>query len=255
MSCGTRTNCVDEFGCPAGVCADFVIKRYDTKPAFEIIVKDCNDPIDLTDTVVEVSLWAKAKLKTALTVDDTYFSLADGIGFQQAAVGDIVVMETVRDPEHMLVLAFDETNKLIEVQRGYNGTPVRSYKKGSKLRIMRFLNSVGETQMTLQDVVNVDGTTTADVLTESKLIYEWEADNTCLPGCYYLEMKLLKMTETESASFSGPLYAVSIDPSFVSYASTDMGCALGSGVEWVRRFPSNGEGFLVQIVDAPPTGN
>jgi hypothetical protein len=26
---------------------------------------------------------------------------------------------------------------------------------------------------------------------------------------------------------------------------------MGTGVEWVRRFPSDGEGFLIKIVDSP----
>lgn len=32
---------------------------------------------------------------------------------------------------------------------------------------------------------------------------------------------------------------------------SEMGCLLGEGVEWVRRFPIEGEGFLIRITDSP----
>ncbi len=125
-SCETQgsSGCVDKFGCPPDMCPDFVIKRHDTKPPFRVSVEDCDGALDLTDDtlVLEINMWARGKLKAAITNTDTFFALADNIGFCQAMVGDIIVMERVRSPEHMLVTGFDENNKLIRVQRGYNGT-------------------------------------------------------------------------------------------------------------------------------------
>jgi len=251
-SCGSSAACVDVLGCPSGVCPDFRIKRHDTHPAFEIIVKDCNDPIDLTDTVVEVSMWATGRFKSAVAADDTYFALADGIGFSQALVGDIIIVsEIIRGTEQMLVTGFDETNKFIRVQRGYNGTTAIAYKKGARIKIFRALNAVGSTEMVLRDILQVDGTTDEDVLTESKLIYEWAAPDTCLPGCYYFEFKLLKMTSVGASASILNLTTTSIVPSFTSPSSSDLGCELGDGVEWVRRFPVEKQGFLIQIVDSP----
>jgi len=253
---GSSSNCVDAFGCPQGVSPDFVIKRHDTKPPLEIIVKDCGNPIDLTDTVVEVSMWAKGKLKCSIAEADTYFALADNIGFNQARTGDIIVIDRVRSPEQMLITGFDEANYLIQVQRGYNGTPVSSYKKGQSLKIFRFLNSVGETEMTYQDIEQTDGTVDEDVLTESKLVYEWSPNDTCLPGCYCLEFRLLKMVAMGTAGTAGSwegfaLLAPSVVPSFSSYTSANLGCELGSGVEWERRFPVEGECFLIKINNSP----
>lgn len=254
MACGTNTTCTDKFGCPSGVCPDFIIKRHNTKPPLEAIIKDCGESIDLTDTVVEASMWLRAKFKNAVPADQNYFALADDIGFEQANVGDIVVVERVRAPEQMLITAFDETNRFIEVQRGYNGTIADAYKKGTKIRIFRFLNAVGETQMTLQDVQQEDGTVEQDVLTESKLIYEWAAADTCLPGCYYLEFKLLKMLGT-ATPFAPLSLTPSVIPSFISYSPSQIACDLGSGVEWARRYPEDREGFLIQIVDSPTAEN
>ena len=31
----------------------------------------------------------------------------------------------------------------------------------------------------------------------------------------------------------------------------DFGCGLGDGMEWVRRFPVDQEGFLINVVDSP----
>lgn len=245
-SCGSNS-CPDSLGCPADVCPDFVIRRHDTKPSLKLRVEDCDGPLDLTDLVVESSMWAKGKLKAAITADDTYFSLADNIGFEQAMVGDIIVMNRVRLPEHMLVVAFDETNSLIQVQRGYHGTTASAWKKGASLRIMRYMATTDATEMILQDIPQVDGTTATDQVTDSFLVHEWSAEETCLPGCYYLEFKLLKMTEESS------LGAAAVDPSFTdpSLIAADFGCSIGAGVEWVRRFPVEGEGLLIQIIDSP----
>ena len=249
-SCSTQNNnCLDKGGCPSNICPDSIIKRHDTKPPFKVNVQDCDGPLDLTDLVLEASMWAKAKLKSAITADDEYFSLADNIGFEQVMVGDIIVMERARLPEQMLVTAFDEANKLIKVNRGYHGTPVSAWAKGSKLRIMKFLGSSAETEMLYQDILQIDGTVAQDQLVNSSLIYNWKAGDTCLPGCYWLEFKLLKMTSIDELSISSLDAPISFtDPNLTP---AEFGCSLGSGVEWVRRFPEDSEGFLIKIVDSP----
>ncbi|RDJ35262.1 MAG: hypothetical protein DWQ19_10635 [Crenarchaeota archaeon] len=244
--------CPDEFGCISGVCADVLIKRHDTKPPFKYVVYDSdNSPLDLTDTtlVLEASIWSKAKLKAAIDADDTYFQLADNIGFQQIITGDIIVMDRVRLPEYMLVTGFDETNCLIQVQRGYNGTEASSWKKGTSMRVFRTMGAPAVIESVLSDVIQEDGSTATDQLVETRLVYNWEPQDTCTPGCYWLEFKLLKMTEVEMSMLStGEISNISFTPSTLSNA--DFGCCLGDDVEWVRRFP-HGEGFLVQILDSP----
>ncbi len=256
MSCKSQTcntqsiTCPDLFGCPRDRCPDFELKRHDTKPSFKITVSDCDGPLDLTDTVVEVSMWAKARLKKPITVEDTYFALADNIGFEQSLVGDIIVMDTVRAPEQMLVIGHDEVNKFVQVQRGYGGTRVIPHKRGACLKIFRILNAAGSTNMVNQDVEGVDGTTTTE-LVESQLVYDWVGNDTCLPGCYWFEFKLLKMTVTTPMLFQATAGTSSVIPSFVSVSPADAGCDIGDGVEWVRRFPIEGEGFLIRFVNSP----
>lgn len=243
--------CPDEFGCIPGVCPDFVIRRHDTKPPFKVQMEDCDGPMDLTDLVLEASMWAKGRLKTAMTTESTYFSLADNIGFNQIMVGDIIIMDQIRLPEKMLVTAFDEVNKLVQVQRAYHGTTAQNWKKGTSLRIMKFAGATAVSEMLYQDVLEIDGTTTEDVLTDSFFVYEWGESDTCLPGCYYLEFKLLKMLEEEVSFLSTD--TASVVPSFTAsnLSVADFSCSLGTGVEWVRRFPVEGEGFLIKIVDSP----
>jgi hypothetical protein len=342
-ACKSQSFCPDKFGCVDGVCPDFVIRRHDTKPPLRVKVEDCDGPMSLQGLVVEVNMWALAKLKIAITTTDDYFRLADDVGFEQVMVGDIIVMDRARMPERMLVTAFDETNKLVKVQRGYHGTTPSAWKKGSVLRIFRVLNATGESELVFGDVTGVDGVTETDVLQEAHLVYEWQVEDTCLPGCYWLEFKLLKMIDlvwylpggnwvgevhkhtdgffytgtlhTDSSvklsfdqvadkyflsdipwpgathlhsgsSFTGSVHddgsvlldqtgvpssddvsynedgvtslAVSIIPSFTDESLTpaDFGCVLGEGVEWVRRFPISGEGFLIKIEDSytPETG-
>lgn len=193
--CRSQTSCPNKFGCVSGLCPDFVIRRHDTKPSFRVLVEDCDGPLNLQGLVIEANMWALAKLKTAITVSDTYFRLADDVGFEQIMVGDIIVMERVRMPERMLVTAFDETNMLLQVQRGYHGTTPSAWKKGKTLRIFRVLNAAAESELTFEDITGVDGVTEEDVLQKAYLVYEWQPEDTCLPGCYWLEFKVIKMID------------------------------------------------------------
>jgi len=213
------SGCPDQFGCISGVCPDFTIRRNDTKPPFKVKIEDCDGPLDLTGLVLEASMWAKGKLKKSILAADTYFSLADNIGFNQIMVGDIIIMDQIRSSEKMLVTGFDEKNYYVEVERGYSGTTVQDWKKGSPLRVMKFINSPALTEMDYQDIIEIDGTTTLNVLVDSFFVYEWGATDTSLPGCYYLEFKLIKLLEDE--------------------------------IEWLRRFPVDSEGFYIKITDSP----
>jgi hypothetical protein len=245
--------CPDEFGCINGVCADFIIKRHDTQPSFSTSLSNSDgSALDLTDPllVLEASIWAKAKLRKAIDLDDTYFQLADNVGFQQIMVGDIIVMDRIRRPEYMLVTGFDENNFLVQVQRGYSGTEAFQWTKGTPMRIFRTMDAPATIESVLGDMVQEDGSVLADQLIETRLVYNWEAKDTCTPGCYWLEFKLLKMTEAESLSMLSfnEISDISFTPSTLS--ATDFGCCLGDGVEWVRRFPQ-GEGFLIKVVNSP----
>lgn len=267
-NCGScQSSCPDPFGCPPGVCPDFEIKRHDTQPPYRLSVSDCNGPLDLTGCIAEVSMWAIGKLKKKITATDTYFALADNIGFFQANVGDVIVMDRIRNPEQMLVTGFDEENHLIQVQRGYNGTTPGTYNRGNAMRIFRILNAVADTKIVTGTVDQVDGPALTDVVIDSQLIYNWLANDTCLPGCYWLEFKLLKMiTQTSSLAFAPDVVplnmgmcnvsSISVTPTVIpSFIPSVSGCDLGIGVEWVRRFPLEGEGFLVKIIDSPTAEN
>lgn len=243
----TSSSCITG-NCPANVCPDFSIKRHDTKPAFRVAVEDCDGPFDLTDEslVVEISMWVNAKLRTAITAEDTALRLADNIGFDQIMVGDIIVMNQVRAPEYMLVTNFDEVNKFVQVQRGYSGTLAKPWIKGTGLKIFRIMGATASYELAYEDILQVDGTTLKDQLVDSFLVYEWDANDTCLPGCYVVEFKLLKMTVVESVS----MLATSDIPSW-SPSTIDYHCDKGIGVDWIRRFPSNKEGFIIEIIDSP----
>ncbi len=262
--CCTPSNvCPDPFGCPPNVCPDFQIKRHDTLPPFRVSVNDCNGPLDLTGAIAEASMWAKGRLKKAITATDTSFALADDIGFFQANVGDVIVIERIRNPEQLLVTGFDEDLKLIQVQRGYNGTVAGKYVKGQRLKIFRVLNGVAETHTALEDIPQLDGSVLKDVVTDSLLVYNWLPQDTCLPGCFWLEFKLLKMFDPPGSLDALPdiiplkhcvstVSTISVLPSTVpSFVPTVSGCEIGMGVDWVRRFPVEGEGFLIQILDSP----
>lgn len=246
MGCTSNTTgCVDQYNCADGSCPDFLIKRNDTKPDFKVKVDDCDGPIDLTDLVLEASMWVNGRLKVAMPSTAEYLSLADNIGFNQVMIGDVIVINRPRQNEYMLVTAFDEDNYYIQVQRGYHGTTPQNWKKGQDLKVIKFMNVPSTTLMNLDDVINIDGTTNSDVLTESFLVYNWQATDTCLPGCYFFEFKLMKMVT------SVPFAAMSTIPSFSDPSVINYRCGLPVNVEWIRRFPADSEGYKIKIYDSP----
>ena len=185
-------NCCNPCGCS---CPDFVIKRHDTRPFFRVQVEECSPTIDWTDQnlVVEVSIWHNARLKKAILPTDTSFALADNIGFEQVLAGDIIVMDRPRNPERMQVVSFDEDNKLLNVVRAVDGNTASAWKKGSRMKIFRTMNAPARLENTFEDIIDEDGRTAKDEYTGSYLVYGMSSNDTCLPGCFMLEFKLLKM--------------------------------------------------------------
>jgi hypothetical protein len=129
---------------------------------------------------------------------------------------------------------------------------VGTFKKGTVLRIFRILNAIASTEMDKEDIPQVDGTIETDVVVESRLVYEWLSQDTCLPGCFFFEFKLLKMADNPLDSL---MLTPSTTPSFISYTEDQMGCEMGSGVEWVRRFPLESDGYIINIVNTPTAEN
>jgi len=248
--CGNQSGCTNLNGCENGAVAAICIKRHDTQPSFRTSVEDCDGPMDLTDSnlVLEYNLWSRAKLKKSITNTDDTIAFADNIGFGQVMQHDVIIVDSGRLPEHMLVIGFDEENKLIKVQRGYNGTTAISLKKGTGLRSFRSVNGSAEIETVLEDVVKEDGTVLKDQVVATYLVVNWSAEDTCLPGCFWLEFKLIKMTPSVSYLSSSAVIS-NFTPS--TNTPADFGCDLGDGMEWVRRFPVDQEGFLINVVDSP----
>lgn len=251
MSCNSnkytqnQTGCIDQYGCQSGICPDFTIRRNDTKPDLKVKIEDCDGPFDLTDLVLEASMWANGKLKNAIAISDSYIQLADNIGFNQIMIGDVIILERPRQTEHLLVTAFDESNYFVQVERGYHGTIPQNWKKGQPLKIIKFMNSVAQTEMIFQDVVELDGTITKDVLQESYFVYPWQDGDTCLAGCYYIEFKLMKMLISQNNT------ELSVTPSFTDPSTVNYHCKLPPNIEWIRRFPVDTEGYIVKISESP----
>ena len=257
--------CSSSSPCSSTATADYSIKRHDTKPPFRVKVEDCNGPMDLRDPslVLEANIWFKTKLKDTITTTDTYFRFIDNIGFEQVLGGDIIVMNRPRMPEHMLVTAIDEDNHLVQVSRGYNGTSVANWKKGQEILVFREMNVPATIESVLDDIVQMDGSVLQNQLVETYLVFDFSEICTCLAGCFLLEFKLLKMALPVVTLLSDNDPLVSITPSFIpswttipssiplDFQISTYHCGKGAGVEWVRRFPSDREGFVMRIMDSP----
>jgi hypothetical protein len=221
------------------LCADFTIKRHDTRPVFKVDITDCDLPIDLTNLVVEASMWTNAKLKTSLTTLSSTISFADNIGFEQINLDTIIQVGEGRAFERMLIQNIDEEAKTVSVLRGQLDTNVYSWKKGVTVKLLRFLNNPAIGELEYKDVEQLDGTITENQLVRSTLVYEWLPGDTCMAGKYFLEFKVLSMTDNNSTP-------VPSQNTTVNYH-----CDLGANVEWARRFPNNREGFVIEVFDSP----
>jgi hypothetical protein len=219
-----QSQCEDKFGCGQGTPV-FTIRQHDTRPEFKVSIEDCGLPMDIRGLVIEVNMWASAKLRRHITATDEYFQLADDIGFEQVMINDIIVMNRVRLPEYMLVTGFDEDDRLVRVQRGYKGTTPSRWKRGAKLRIFRVLNGQGETELVYEDIREIDGTLNKNTITASYLIYKWQPEDTCLPGCYWFEFKMLKMIDLvlflPGGHWIGPVYHHDDDYYYTGTAKTE----------------------------------
>lgn len=254
----------DPYGCPDGVCPDFFIKRFDTMPSFRVRIEDCdNSFIDSEEEydhlVLETNMWANAKLKNKISIDDTVIFFADNIGFNQVRKDDIIVFNDSTFPENVLVQHVDESFNQIFILRGYNGTIPSSHKKGSSVKIYRSLNHNSEIEIIKKDILQVDGSVENKIV-DTFFVHNWTSSQTCLPGCYWMEFKLIRMyseeemmemnEENNNNSENGdPISEILI--SDISYSPNDIYCNLGSGVKWVRRFPVGEQGFLIKIFNTP----
>lgn len=219
VGCGSNSGCGGAGACPST--PDFCIKRHDTKPAFRISMSDCDGPVDLTaeGVVLEASMWFGAKLKSAIAADAEDIRFADDLGFESVKVGDVVVASHARSPEKMLVSSIDETAHTVQVVRGHAGTAPRAWPKGSPLNVFRFSDEPAIVESVVETVEKVEGNSSEE-LTDTLLVFEWSSDHTSMPGCYWFEFKIVKLSDS-------------------------------SEVEWVKRVPLAPEGFLVNIVDSP----
>jgi hypothetical protein len=222
ISCSSsQKGCADVSGCPVDKSADFCIKRNDTSPHFRIALEDCDGVVSLKDDryVLQVNIWVKTKLKNDILDSDTEISFADNIGFYQIIENDIIMMDRPRNSEKMRVLGFNEENKTIIVERGFDDTIAQSWKKGSVLRIFRIIDGDAELESVYEDLQKEDGTISNE-LTDTFLVFKWINQTTSLAGCYWLEFKLIELNEELTEVLS------------------------------VRRFPSTEEGFLIKILDS-----
>jgi hypothetical protein len=213
-----QSNCNNSNGCSGT--PDLCIKRHDGKPHFKVSVSDCDGVVDLTDEnlVLEASMWFDAKLKADILVSGTSLSFADNVGFNSVLVGDVISTSRPRSPERMLVTSINESAKSVTVQRGYDGTSAYAWSKGEPLKIFRFRDAPAEIESVFEETTSLDGTTTTG-LADTFLVFKWSGNHTSLPGCYWLEFKLIMMS--------------------------------GGSVEWTKRFPLASDGFLISVIDSP----
>lgn len=241
-----------EVGCyQTGVCAgdlfacvDFSLKQHDTRPAFKVDITDCDLPIDLTDLVIEASMWTLAKIRTSILSTDTIISFADNVGFEQLNVDTIIQVGNGRVFERMLIKTINEEDKTLTVLRGQLDTKAYNWKKGVSVKLIKFLNNPAIGELEYKDIELLDGTVESHKLVRSTLVYEWKQEDTCMCGKYFIEFKVMKI----SPIVIEPTLDVgsNVNPDEINYH-----CDNGANVEWMRRFPNDREGFVISVLGSP----
>lgn len=185
-------------------------------------MSDCDGPVDLTEEgiVLEASMWFDAKLKAAVDESSDEIRFADDMGFDSVMVGDVVVTSRVRSPERMLVTSIDEAAHTMRVVRGHADTPAQPWGKGTGLRVFRFVDQPAGVESVIDTVESVDGTS-SEQLADTLLTFNWTGEQTSMPGCYWFEFKIMKMSGDPPAA------------------------------DWVKRVPLAADGFMINIVDSP----
>jgi hypothetical protein len=223
VGCGsTGAGCGGAGECPAP--PDLCIKRHDTRPSLKVSMSDCEGPVDLADEgiAVEASMWFDAKLKGDLTSLATEIRFADDIGFDSVAVGDKILTSKSRSPESMLVTSVNESSKTVTVLRAQGGTTAQAWPKGSQLSVFRFMDEPAQIESILEDVEDLEGSV-SEVLVDTLLVFDWTSSHTSVPGCYWVEFKVLKISGAPGSEV----------------------------IEWIKRVPLASQGFMVRVIDSP----
>jgi hypothetical protein len=228
------------YGTPPS-CPDFIIKQHDTRPAFKVNITDCDLPVDLTDLIIEASMWTNTKLKINIESNTATITFADNIGFEQINYDTIIQIGNGRLFERMLIKEIHDFDNTITVIRGQLNTGAYKWKKGTQIKLLRFLNNPAIGEMNYQDIEQIDGTALKNQLVASTLVYEWLTGDTCMCGKYFLEFKALSVGPTRDNSIN-----FGSNTNLVNYH-----CDNGADIQWVRRYPNDREGFLIQVNGSP----
>ena len=183
-------------------------------------MSDCDGPIDLSSGVaVEASMWFDSKTKSSISDSDASLRFADDIGFDSVAVGDLISTSGSRSPELMLVSSIDESSKTVFVSRGHGGTEARDWPKGTSLSVFRFVDQPAQVESVFEDVESLEGSVSEE-LVDTLLVFEWSEGHTSVPGCYWVEFKIMGLDES-------------------------------GAVQWTKRVPLSAKGFMVRVIDSP----
>lgn len=164
-------------------------------------------------------MWFEAKLKSAVSGTDANLRFADDIGFDSVAIGDVISTSGSRSPEMMLVSSIDESTKTVVVSRGHAGTSPRDWPKGAPISVFRLVDQPAHVESVYEEVESLDGSVSED-LVDTLLVFEWSAGHTSVPGCYWVEFKIMGLDES-------------------------------GGITWTKRVPLSAKGFMVRVIDSP----
>jgi hypothetical protein len=106
------------------------------------------------------------------------------------------------------------------VTRGLGGALPQPWDKGASVKVFRFQDEPASVESVIETVESIDGSSSEE-LSDTLLVFNWTADKTDMPGCYWFEFKVLKLLPDSTEA------------------------------EWVKRVPLSPVGYMVNIVDSP----
>jgi hypothetical protein len=163
-------------------------------------------------------MWSNAKLKKDINTLQQEILFANNTGFETVAVGSNLLLKASNSYETLVVTSVDSYYNTLTVNRAQLGTNALNWKKGTVVKIIKFINSPATKELVNSTSLNMQGEEET-TLAESYLVYNWLESDTSLPGDYLFEFKVTKTNPDTQV------------------------------VEWSRKYPAEKEGIFVKTLD------
>jgi hypothetical protein len=181
---------------PGGSGPFFELRRNDTCPAMEIVVKGKNgEPVDLTGWTAEATMFLIRSVYVDVEDDADTIQLESVAGIR---AGDVLRVESEEDErEKLLVTDVDRDGDVLTVTRGHDSTTAAAIPADTAvydvlvddIPVEIELETLDEQQASYYQV-SVGDVEEDETIVSSKLVVRWRASDTSRPGDFLVQVEM-----------------------------------------------------------------